>query len=520
VVKVAIVGAGIAGIATAKMLTQNGFDIQVFEKGPDVGGVWSRSRRYPGLHTQNTKHNYCFSDHPMPADYPTWPSGAQMQAYLDSYVDRFGFREAIALNSEVVAAEPESSHLDARWTLTVRYPNGDCERAHCDHLVIANGVFSDPAMPTFVDQDAFQQAGHRILHASQFTDLQLARGKPVVVVGYGKSACDVATAVSEVASSTTVVARRLLWKMPRRLGRLIGYEQLMNRTGEAGFAYIEPRLFERFLHGPGRPLRDAIYDIIEAVVTRQLRLGPLRLIPAGRFEEIAVSSESLATEGFFEQVAAGEITVHRDAEITGMLPAGAVELSNGIVVPAELVVCATGFRQRVPFLDPDVQRRLIDENGNFRLYRQIVSPDIPNLSFAGYNSSGMCLLSAEIGALWTAGFLMGEVALPQPAQQHADIARRLTWMEERSRGRHGHGTVITPFSIHNVDEMLEDLGVNIGLGARALQWVGRIKPGAYRKLTSVSSPDPAAAGKPANSRGWRPTGDSVGDDVPVVDLSR
>ncbi|MGH1553197.1 FAD-dependent oxidoreductase [Streptomyces sp. L7] len=68
--KIAIIGAGVAGLVTAKVLTQAGHQAHVFEKTPDVGGVWSRTRRYPGVTTQSPKAQYSFSDFPMPKDFP------------------------------------------------------------------------------------------------------------------------------------------------------------------------------------------------------------------------------------------------------------------------------------------------------------------------------------------------------------------------------------------------------------------------------------------------------------------
>ncbi|MDQ4112898.1 MAG: FAD-dependent oxidoreductase, partial [Actinomycetota bacterium] len=56
--KIAVIGAGFAGVASAKVLTELGHDVTVYEKAPDVGGVWSRTRRYPGLTTQNNKDSY------------------------------------------------------------------------------------------------------------------------------------------------------------------------------------------------------------------------------------------------------------------------------------------------------------------------------------------------------------------------------------------------------------------------------------------------------------------------------
>src|SRR4029077_14923794 len=88
--RVGIVGAGVAGLATAKVLKQAGHEIVVYDKAPDVGGGWSRTRRYPGLTTQSPKAQYSLSDYPMPREYPQWPSGAQVQAYLAGYASHFG----------------------------------------------------------------------------------------------------------------------------------------------------------------------------------------------------------------------------------------------------------------------------------------------------------------------------------------------------------------------------------------------------------------------------------------------
>jgi cation diffusion facilitator CzcD-associated flavoprotein CzcO len=59
---ICIVGAGFAGLSAAKILKSFGHQVTVFEKEADVGGVWSQSRRYPGLTTQNVRSTYAFSD--------------------------------------------------------------------------------------------------------------------------------------------------------------------------------------------------------------------------------------------------------------------------------------------------------------------------------------------------------------------------------------------------------------------------------------------------------------------------
>ena len=140
--RVAIIGAGVAGLATAKVLTQAGHDVLVFDKTPDVGGVWSRTRRYPGVTTQSPKAQYSLSDFPMPKDYPEWPSGAQVQAYFAAYAARFGLETTLRLNTEVTAARPAG---EGRCTLDTRAAGATVSTESFDRLVVANGVFCEPA---------------------------------------------------------------------------------------------------------------------------------------------------------------------------------------------------------------------------------------------------------------------------------------------------------------------------------------------------------------------------------------
>ncbi|MFG1836803.1 flavin-containing monooxygenase [Micromonospora sp. NPDC049175] len=487
--RIAIVGAGFAGLSAAKVLRQSGFDVTVFDRSPDVGGVWSRTRRYPGLHTQNNKGTYHLSDLPMPADYPQWPSGEQVQRYLESYVEKFGLAGVLRLSTEVASAELIND--DTGWLVTSR-PAGAQDPVtvqRYDHLIVANGIFSDPVVPSYDGHAAFTAAGGRVLATGEFHDLEAARGRNVLVVGYGKSSCDVAVPLSDLAAQTHVVARELLWKMPRKLGGVLNYKYLLlSRMGEALFRYLNLKGFERFLHGPGNGLRQRMVDSVGSVATRQLKLRELGLVPNGSFEDIARSTVSLATEGFFERVADGRVVVHRDQVITELLVDDdgrpAARLADGTVLPADLVICGTGFRQHVPFFDDALHARLQDDAGNFQLYRQILPLGVPRLTFAGYNSSFFSPLSAEMAAVWTAAYLRGGITLPAEDRMRDEVRTRLAWMAARTNGRHARGTNIIPFSMHNIDEVLDEVGLNLGPLTRARQWLFPVDPRSYRGVTA------------------------------------
>lgn len=500
--RIAIIGAGFAGLTTARHLRDFGHDGTVFEKVPDVGGVWSKTRLYPGVSTQNGKDTYHLSDFPMPKHYPEWPSGQQVQAYLESYADHFDLKPLIRLSTPVTHA---AQRADGGWTVTFRPDGAEEQSESFDFPTVCNGIFSAPSVPDFAGAEEFRAAGGMICHSSEFLHLDDARGKNVVVIGYGKSSCDVAVGLVDAAASMTVVARELIWKMPKKLGGVLNYKYLfLTRMGEGLFPYIRLQGFEKFLHGAGRPVRNSMLGSVQGVITRQLRLKQLGALPRGSFERIARSTVSLVTDGFFDLVARGRISIKRDDGIDQLIVEDGRRLAllkSGEKFPADIVICGTGWRQEVPFLDADLQARIMDQRGNFRLYRFILPTGVRNLAFNGYNSSFFSPLSAEMGALWIAAYLAGALDLPSEAEQLAATDRRLRWMEERTEGKHARGTNIIPFSMHQIDELLADMDLSIGAMQRFMEWQMPVRPGNYarvaRELHKRLETAPGRVGRPA-----------------------
>lgn len=486
--KIAVIGAGFAGVASAKVLTELGHDVTVYEKAPDVGGVWSRTRRYPGLTTQNNKDSYTLSDLRMPKVFPEWLSGEQVQSYLEMYVEKFELAPMIRLSTEVRSAQPAGG---GGWALTSRTSTGAGEDGetteHHDHLIVASGVFSEPFAPAYDGVDELEAAGGRILAASELHDLETVKGKDVVVVGYGKSACDVAVEIAKEAASTTVVARQLLWKMPRKIKGVLNYKMLLlTRLGEGLFPYQSIRGAEKALHAGGSKMAGSMVGSVESVTTSQLKLKKLGLLPKGQFTDIARSTVSLATEGFFEGVEAGDIAVERDTEIAAFVTKDGkpyAELANGRAVPADVVVTATGFKQELPFFSEEIQDQLTDDNGDYQLYRQILPLSVKDLTFAGYNSSFFSPLSAEMSAVWIGSHLAGGHEVPPVEEMEDHVTARLAWMRERTDGHHARGTNIIPFSMHNIDEVLGDVGIDVSKRVKAVQWLLPIDPKAYASIT-------------------------------------
>jgi dimethylaniline monooxygenase (N-oxide forming) len=475
-VRVAIIGAGVSGLATARALRALGFEVVVFERAPDLGGVWSRTRSYPGVSTQDDQRSYAYSDLPMPADYAEHPSGAQVRAYLEDYARTNDLTGAIRLRTDVVAAEPLPDDLG--WTVESSGPEGR-RREVVDFLVAANGVYCEPHIPPWPGREEFEAVGGRLLTPSEVGDGTAFVDARAVVVGWGKTACDLAAEGSARSRSTTVVARELRWKIPKRIGtRLTFRHLLLTRLGEHLLATPRRSLLARLLAAGTRIPRTAVTRRLTRVVSRQLDLETLGLLPRVPLSD----TNSLVTEGFFEAVAKGRIDVLRDRFVLALRAVDGVptvELSDGSLLPADVVVAATGYEQVLDFLDRPSRERLLGSGGALRLYRKILPTNLPRLAFIGWSQSYRSPLLAEVQAVWLAAHLLGQLDLPDPQTREAHAAvYHLTHQQAAVAG----APQLPSGSFGELDELLEDLELPLPVGTRLRQLVVPLDPASYAYL--------------------------------------
>ena len=245
---VCIIGGGVAGLVSAKVLKRDGFKVTVYEKESTIGGVWAKTRAYPGLRSNNPKEAYAFSDFDYPESADDFPTAGQIRSYLESYAEHFGLIPHIRLNTEVLSVSRcETGSHDAHPGFMVKVcPAGKPEESttrEFSYVVICNGVFSEPKIPEIKGREHFEWT---IRHSSQITGEGIVKGKRAVVVGAGKSALDCATFAAQQAGSTTLLFRKPHWMIPRYFGKKRVDYLLFNRFSENIFpAYHKASKSER-----------------------------------------------------------------------------------------------------------------------------------------------------------------------------------------------------------------------------------------------------------------------------------
>ena len=94
--RVAVIGAGAAGLASARWLMDAGLEPVVFERTGAVGGLWrpDTGLAYPSLRTNTSKQKTAFSDLAFGDALPDHPMRDDVLAYLERYAEVTGVRSA------------------------------------------------------------------------------------------------------------------------------------------------------------------------------------------------------------------------------------------------------------------------------------------------------------------------------------------------------------------------------------------------------------------------------------------
>ncbi|HSJ89263.1 MAG TPA: hypothetical protein VK909_18780, partial [Anaerolineales bacterium] len=354
------------------------------------------------------------------------------------------------------------------WWLRYRNAEG-MQEEFFPYLILAAGQYTDGKnLPRFLDQEMFRG---KIITEREVTSLDVFDGKRVVVVGYGKSALDMATLAAERAAQVHHIFRTPSWLIPEWiLGKHFTYA-LFTRFGNMMMtSWAQPTALEHFLHRRLKFVISSFWDMIQAIVLFQLKRNGTgkdqaaqerlkTLIPDHNILLDFRSSGALGPENYYPLVADAKIFPYR-SEIECFAP-DAVQLQNGKVIPCDVVILSTGYlTPTFPFL-PAAYRTLLEaEKDGPQLYRHLLHPRIQRLAFAGFNHGYMHVPSVEIGTQWLCAYLCGELELPSLDEMERSIEYVRSWKRENIKFENARSCAVSTRFQQYIDILLKELQVN------------------------------------------------------------
>ena len=197
--RVCVIGAGAAGLCSAKNAIDFGCEVTVFEQTDQIGGTWVytddvgkdkngldvHSSMYQGLLTNLPKEVMGYPTTPFPEGDVSYITSAEVLKYYQSYVAEFSLQQHIKLEHYVVRVHPL---INKSWEVIVQDMKSKNFSSYIfDAVLVCNGHYNSPVMPVFKGKDLFQG---RQLHSHDFRTAEIFRSKNVLIIGAGPSATD------------------------------------------------------------------------------------------------------------------------------------------------------------------------------------------------------------------------------------------------------------------------------------------------------------------------------------------
>lgn len=350
-----VVGAGASGLTAIKNFLQAGFEVDCLEREEDLGGNWNAalpcSRVIASTHLISSKRLTEYVDHPMPEDWPEYPSHRLVLDYLRSYAEKHSLNDSIEFGEGVRRISAPFGAGDG-WL--VELESG--QRRRYGRVVIANGHNWDHAFPKWSGRISDTPFCGLEVHSGEYKTPDKLAGKRVLVVGGGNSGCDIAVESSQHAEATRLSLRRGYHFLPKFF-----HGTPIDRCGERLLRWRVPIALRRLL------ARVAVFFLMGTRAGTGLPKPDHKL-----FETHPTINSQLVY-----QLRHGDLEVRPDVE---RLTATGARFVDGREESFDAIIYATGYRLSFPFVD---NKLLNWREGRPDLYLNVFHPDRDDLFVVG-----------------------------------------------------------------------------------------------------------------------------------------
>merc|ERR1739838_1049043 len=136
-----------------------------------------------------------------------------------------------------------------------------------------------------------------------------------------------------------------------------------------------------------------------------------------------------------------------------------IVLTNGTVIPADVVIYGTGFGKSYDVFDEATQKKLGVQRDGLYLYRNIIPPAVAYLAFIGCEVSTFNnILTHGLQAVWLRRMLTGEMQLPSASVMQQIVEKERAWKRSWMPASSARAAIWQLHMMRYHDGLLEDMG--------------------------------------------------------------
>ncbi|NNC80470.1 MAG: NAD(P)-binding domain-containing protein [Acidimicrobiales bacterium] len=350
-----VVGAGPCGLSVSLALRTAGIAFDAVEAGDRVGGLWNMdnpgSAIYESAHFISSSARSGWADLPMPDHYPDYPRWFEIRDYIHAWVAHHDLSPHYEFNTRVEDARPIETETGECWDVDLS--TGEHRRYR--------GVIACPG---------FQRVSHTPTYPGEFTgearhsqsykSADEFRNKRVMVVGAGNSAVDIAVDAAVAGEHAIISTRRGYWFFPKLIGG-VPFDCFGINTVSS---------------------QERLQSFLELVVGDPSRIG------FGTPDHAPLEHHPILNDQVLHHMSHGDLVARPEIE---RFDGNTVHFTDGSSEELDLIIWATGYKDKVPFVDDEhCHISSVDEENDLflwmfhRRHPQLMVLGPANLAAGGY----------------------------------------------------------------------------------------------------------------------------------------
>ncbi|KAI4578217.1 hypothetical protein MJG53_011072 [Ovis ammon polii x Ovis aries] len=434
--RVAIIGAGVSGLASIRCCLEEGLEPTCFERSNEVGGLWEfsdhseegRASIYKSVFTNSSKEMMCFPDFPYPDDYPNYMHQSKVQDYIKTFAQKKNLFRYIQFETLVTSIKKCPNFLiTGQWEI-VSEKDEKQESTIFDAVMICSGHHVYPNLPTdsFPGLNRFQ--GY-YLHSRDYKGPEVYQGKRVLVIGLGNSGCDIAVELSRLVTQSNIEICYLPYQViiSTRSGSWV-----MSRVWDDGYPW-DMLYVTRFASFLRNALPSFVSDwLYVKKMNKWFKHENYGLMPLNS----TLRKEPVFNDELPSRILCGTVSIKPN--VKEFTETSAIFEDGTVFEAIDYVIFATGYGYAYPFLDDSIIK---SRNNEVTLFKGIFPPFLekPTLAVIGLvQSLGAAIPTADLQARWAVKVFANSCTLPTTNEMMDDIeekmGKKLKWTPDKDLG--------------------------------------------------------------------------------------